>query len=275
MRLDPDAALDRLARARALGFEDRDLDLWARSAEWVRAHVVDRGSRADLAQAFARIPVIAETSGLDPAAARFLDEVVARRALRMLAAEELHLAGPRDVTRGELHLACGEFAAAHTALRALTPADRDARPQTWAALGDACWLLRDFDAVHECYVRALLLDARQLHQCRMRHEGLRDLLADLIRLFGLFAARERLLAEAWIQRELRIVPGRGLLDADRLDALDAQSAQPADEAARARRFSFLLFIDRTRDDGELQRREEMQALDPDLFARFVAVLPRS
>jgi hypothetical protein len=81
-----------------------------------------------------------------------------------------------------------------------------------------------------------------------------------------------LLAQAWTDGALAIPAANGWLEAVELDRLlAAHGAGPdAPPSRRFRRFSLLLYRDRSRRrDIDLQSREEMAALAPELFPRFV------
>jgi hypothetical protein len=124
-------------------------------------------------------------------------------------------------------------------------------------------------------VRALLLGAAQVDLFRRREDRLRLLLAELRASHEDACARELLFVHAWLRGILAVPANNGWLDAHAawLRAHTAIRAS-SDAAARARRFGLLIYLDRSRKPGncEAAEREEIQALDPDLFERFVAVL---
>ncbi|NOT30450.1 MAG: hypothetical protein HOP15_08390, partial [Planctomycetes bacterium] len=128
------------------------------------------------------------------------------------------------------------------------------------------------DEANAAYVRALLLSPREVDLFRLRHPRLVALQRELAGRHGEAAGRELLLVYAWLAGVLTIPPENGWLDPHLSRLHLAAAARPSSPPEqRARRFTLLFYLDRSRAPGHCDEaeREEMQALDPELFARVV------
>lgn len=209
---------------------------------------------------------------LPPAAAAFVDRTVARWWRRHGAGGPFLDAG-ETIHRGVLDLVLGDAAAARAHLSAsLQEARHGWRADLWGYLGDANLLEQRPDEANACYVRGLLLGAAEVDLVRIRLPSLAELHAVLCREHGEDGARELLPVHAWLGGVLAIPPGNGWLDG-RWARLLVRAAAGPDAAPRERwrRFALLLYLDRSAARGsvDLARREELAALDPVLFGRYM------
>lgn len=264
----------RFADARAVAAELAGLDALEEGLDWLERELggtspdVETAARAWLALSAARF---ART--LHRSAADLVDEALARFLLSRGPAREPFVDRDRRVPRGALHLALGRPHTAVEGLLELLPQVRE-RADLSGWLGDAC--LRDARAGYAQdaaanYVRALVLDPDAADCGRMAHEGLVECLERLAR--GGSAARARALwfAEAWIDGLLDVPPENDWIDDARVAALLASTAASTDRD-RARRFSLLLYRDRSRRLGTWNESEraEMEALEPESYGRYRA-----
>ncbi len=223
---------------------------------------------ASAAAAFLALPA----ADLPEGAAAFADQAIARFGLRV--GRGRFLDPEQRVPLAALRLVLRRTDGTRRELSRLL-AEAPDRPDLWGVHGDACLLDERADEANESYVRALLLGAARVDLFRLRENRLRLLLAELRAGNEDACSRELLFVHAWLRGILAVPANNGWLDAQtpRLRAHTAIRGTP-DPASRARRFALLLYLDRSRKPGdcEVAEREEMQALDPELFERFVAVL---
>lgn len=269
-RFELEDALRLVADARA---RDPGLDLeWLRVALlWLRRELGgERVSDELLALLFLTVPEACLRGELTAEAAARLDEVIARQGLAR--AEARAFLDPEGrVHRGALLLVLRRNAEAHALLREAVAAD-DGRADLWGGFAEASYTLERLDEANAAYVRALLLAAGEVDLLRLRHPRLLALQRELAALHGEACARELLLVHAWLAGVLTIPPENGWLDAhlSRLHLLAAVRATSPPEQ-RLRRFTLLFYRDRSQATGRYDEaeREEMQALDPELFERVL------
>jgi tetratricopeptide (TPR) repeat protein len=220
------------------------------------------------AEAFLELP----RAALPRPAAAFADKALARYGLRH--ARDGFLDRDERVLEGALLLVAGRFDAARHALsRALR--GRKERADLQGYLADACHLAERVDEANARYATALLLDAARVDVHRLRHKGLSELWAELRAVHADAEARELLFGEAWLRGLLHVPAENGWLETS-LARLRAETALTgtASAAGRARRFGFLLYLDRTGASGpvDMAVRDEMATLDAERLRRVVAVL---
>lgn len=266
LELERGLACVREARRRDPGLEN--LDEIEAAIAWLARELRGDTDPAALASAFLALP----RAGLGRGAADFADRALARFATRD--AGEGFLDAEERVPVGALRLVLGRTTQARAELAKLV-AGREDRADLWGWLGDASALVERPEEAAAAYVRALVLDAARADLFRIRSATLRSLLADLRAVHADEEARELLFTEAWLQGALDVPAGNGWLDAQvaRLRAATRATAD-APRPARLRRWSLLLYLDRSRARSacDLAEREEMQSLEPELFRRFMAVL---
>jgi len=231
----------------------------------------------NLAAAFRALPAAVSSRELARDAARFVDRSLARHAVLRADGGTVFLDAGETVHRGALHLVLDRSAAARAELRATLEAGHRGRADLWAYLGDACMLEERADEANAAYVRALVLSAADVDLYRIRAPRLAELHATLRATLPDAVARESLLTHAWLERVLAIPTENEWLDEGQVAAV---LAEPADAGApaerRQRRFARLVYADRSRAPGavDLEEREEMLALDAELFRRYVAACER-
>lgn len=275
------AALDEGDFERALALvsaaRERDpglvgLDMLASALTWSAGVLGGRRSDPDrLAEAWRALPEGRRRGALRGDSAAFIDQSLARQALRarppgpfLDAGETVHL--------GALHLVLGRAAAARELLLETLARGHRARADLWGTLGDACTLAERPEEASACYARALVIAASDVDLHRLRDERLMALFRALREGHPDSVARELLLPEAWLAGALEIPPGNGGIDAALARELLAATADPGPSPERRlRRFSLLLYRDRSREPGEanVDEREEMAELDAGLFGRFM------
>lgn len=257
-----DRALALVQRARALDARLVDGDELLEALHWLRARMADRsGGPGELLLAVAADAIAGR---IRPVAAAFVDTAVARFVAARAAAGPF-LDPAHRVPRAVTSLIAGDATGARTQLLDLLAGGAGVRAELWAYLGDANWRLERADDAVACYVRALLLDAARVDLWRTAHGALRATFLRLCAEQGEPAARDLLFAHAWLEGLLHIPAGNRWLEPRQLP--------PASAAEPARRFAQLLYLDRsaTRGDTDLERREEMAALLPALFERYMRV----
>lgn len=244
-----------------------NLDAIESALRWLRTTLGDGPADVErAAAAFLDLP----SAGLSPGAVSFTDSALARYGLRHATGAFLD-AGER-VHVGALRLVLGHCA---TARRALDLTIEEERADLWGYRGDACVRAERLEEANECYVRALILDASAIDLFRLRQPRLAELYAELLASHTDSCARELLLPNAWMRGLLHVPAGNEWLTGHvaRLRARTAVT-EAASDAERARRFTFLFYLDRSRPRGavSLDEREEMAELAPTLFRSVLAVL---
>lgn len=239
---------------------------------WLRRELgPERVSDELLALLFLTVPEACRSGEIAPEVAALIDTVIARQGLARTRSRRAFLDADERVHRGSLLLVLRRFHEAHALLGASLD-EHDARADLWAAFGEASSALERFDEANAAHVRALLLSARDVDLFRLRHERLRALHRELVLLHGEPCARELLLVHAWLTGALTIPPENGWLDRHLSRLHLAAALRPGSPPEqRRRRFSLLFYLDRSRAPGHYDEteREEMQALEPELFARVV------
>jgi hypothetical protein len=261
----------RQARARDPGLVG--LDRLEQGLVWLSELVGGEPPSAEvLARVFLALPRACERGGLSPSAAGFLDQTLARHALRRdRDRADVFLDRERRVHLGALHLICGHVAAARALLNETVAAGTRERADLWAYLGDAHRLDERGDDANACYVRALVLSAPDVDLFRSREPRLVEIHAQLAAAYPPDEARERLLVQAWIEGVLAIHPENEWLERRRLDTWAADTPAPAAPAReRLRAFARLLYLDQTRRAVDLDLRERMMSLDRALFLQYMA-----
>jgi hypothetical protein len=229
------------------------------------------GSDEDIARVVVAVQAGWQQGRVSHAVAGFIDETVGRFWGRSTARDVVFLDADQVVHRGLLDLLNKNAAAAERTLSASLLGAHGNRADLWGYLGDANLHLGRPDRANACWVRALLLGANHADFLRCKMERLVQLDQELRRVHPGPVARERVLSHAWLLHVLDIPPRNDWLDAhrERLDAETAASVS-AHAPARLRRFAYLLYLDRTQPSAvDVERREEMAALAPDLFHAFI------
>jgi len=225
-----------------------------------------------LAQLFLAVPGACQRGEIAREAAAIVDQALARRALRAEHEAAAFLDSTERVHRGALLLVLGRAGEAAAILRESVNAGHDGRADLWAYLGDACFLTERAEEANAAYVRALFLSARDADLFRIRQPRLAALYEELWREHPQDAARELVPIHAWLEGTLVIPPENGWLD-PHLSRLRLAAAVRTDSPLeqRLRRFALLLYEDRSRPRGEydVTEREEMRALPPELFERYM------
>lgn len=208
-------------------------------------------------------------------AAGFVDETIARYWRghgEPCASAAGFLDRDQRVHRGILDLVLGHAATARRQLASSLDSGLWQRADLWACLGDACLALERGVEANACYVRALLVSAAGVDLMRTRFDRIRQLHDELCRAHPEKCALELLLVEGWLQGAIEIPPENGWLDGhvSKLHAR-AQAGPGSAPEERYRRFALLLYLDRSEAPGhaDLPLREEMAALCPDLFERYM------
>lgn len=270
-RLDVSAGRAHLSEARSCAPDLAGLDALEQGVAWLGRALddgfanVESAARAWLALSGTRLE-----GGLDPTAVELVDRALSEYLLRNAPRGERFVDAARRVPRGALHLVLENFRNAYDELTALRPADlRRADLSAW--LADACLHHGVEDGVGPNYVRALVFDPDGVDYGRIAHRGLSELLRTALRTLPADAARAALLADAWIDGLLDVAPGDLWPGEAVVESLLAATGSTT-ERDRLRRFSLLLFRDRTRPPAMLEpdAREEMRNLSPDRFSRFLA-----
>lgn len=270
--LDAARGLARVSEARRRDPTLSNLDELEQALRWLGERVEGRAlDGATVAALFLAVP----GSGLGPGALAFLDRAVARYALRSTpSAHGAFVDRDRRLPRAALELALGRAPSARRELLPLVAAE-PARADLRGWLADACGREERPEEAAEHLACALLLDASAVDFARHGDARLRALHAELCAARPPTEARELLLVHAWIRGLLAIPPQNGWISTE-LARLRARSTtgDPTAPLRRARRFTLLMFLDRSRRPGDYDpdERTEMQTLDPRLFASYLAVV---
>jgi hypothetical protein len=214
------------------------------------------------------------------AAIRFLREWIAQRLL----AGEFTATGfcPRAgsyLHRGVCHLVLGHWQDAYENLLNLVSDHADcALPVHWAYFADAAQALRRRQEANLAYALALLADPQSVDDLTLAQPELRGTLQRLR-----FKNERESLArawwpfEAWREQVLQIPRGHTFL----LKVLQQQrsvlgSTLMLEREHRLRQFCLCLYIDQANlhDQINFNARAEMQALEPELFAAYLAEIAR-
>jgi len=272
--LDIDAGLACVREARRRDPTLPNLDALDAALIWLRSVIGSEPARAEsAAAAFLALPA----SDLSVQASGFVDLAVARFGLRC--ADGDFLDAERRVPEAALRLVLGQFEAARRGLARLLDrtADRDGhdrRADLWGWRADACFACDRPEEAGAAWVRALLLDPDRIDLFRTRAPRWRTLFAELRVDRAEAEARALLFPHAWLRGLVEVPVDNDWLDAH-LPRLRAATrvATDAPRADRLLRFALLLYEDRSRPGPpDIAQREEMQALEPELFQQVVAVL---
>jgi hypothetical protein len=259
-------------RARKGGAGLPDLDALEEALRWLAPRLQPGPPAQRLGAVLLAVAGEGLRGGLSRTAAAFVDEGAAHFAVHHAGDDQPFLDPEQQVPRALAQLLLGDAAGARRALFSALDQGHRERGDLWGWLGDACVLDHRADESGPCYARALLFAPERVDLWRIREPRLAACHAALRLQHAEAAARALLLAQAWIDGALAIPAANGWLENVELDRLlAAHGAGPdAPPPRRFRRFSLLLYRDRSRrGDIDLQSREEMAALAPELFPRFV------
>lgn len=273
-RLDHEGALRLVEEARAQDPDLVNLGSLHEALLWLR-HELGGESVSDeiLALLFVTVPEACRNGQLSVEAATLVDEVIARQGLARAGARAF-LDPDETVHRGALLLVLRRAGEAHALLRETLGTD-DGRGDLWAAFAEASHSLERLDEANAGYVRALLLCPRAVEPFRLRNGRLVELHRQLVESHGAASAFGLLLVHACLAGALTIPSENGWLDRH-LSRLHLAAAVRPDSPPeqRLRRFSWLFYLDQSRAAGHYDQaeREEMQALDPELFGRVLPII---
>ena len=211
---------------------------------------------------------------------KFLREWIARRQLAgeftaagfcSKAAEYLH--------RGVCHLVLSHWQAAHQdLLNLVTDHQETVLPLHWAYFADAAHALHRWQEASLGYALALLADPHAVDDLTLAQPELHGILQRLrFKNDRESLARAWWPFEAWRERVLQIPHGRTFLFSN----LQKQrsllgSTLMLEREQRLRQFCLCLYVDQANlhDQINFNAREEMQALEPELFAIYLAEIAR-
>ncbi|MBZ0150817.1 MAG: tetratricopeptide repeat protein [Planctomycetes bacterium] len=267
--LDVEGALALVRRARRIDPRLVDLDGLEEALVWLLPRLA--GGAADLALADALQAVVAEglAGRLGSVAAMFVDSAIARHLCQRQRPSGSFIDDACRVPAALVDLILGSAAVARMSLADAIRDGRGNRADLWGYLGDACHIEQRHVEAEGCYARALLLDPDAVDAWRLRDRRLGACLGDLEGRHGA-DARGLWFAAAWIDGILDIPVGNNWLTPNQIAI--RQDGTGSTTAAACRRFSLLLYFDRSARPGttDMSRREEMAELLPEWFARFMA-----
>lgn len=256
-------------RARAAQPNLVNLDIIEAACEFLRGNLADEPDPDRCAATLLAVSRDAEAGRLGEEVGHFVDQVLGRYLARM-DREGPFVDGTGRMPWARVLLIVGRPDDAHRSLVELVA--RHPRADLWWALGDAARLVDRAAEANAAFVRALVFDPQAVDCFRLQHVALRRCYQQLRARHDPSSARELLLPSAWIDGVLEIAPGNRWVEAaTNADQGLTGSSEVPPQARSMRRFARLLFADRTAgsDNVDIARREEMAALAPDLFVRYV------
>jgi len=261
-RFEINSARAQIASAAQASDERTSFREMAAAVDWLEAMGLSETSGVEaLCAALWDTPEWERAGELAPGAAGKVLDALARRIVACSRGAELNCAA-----RARAHLLLGAFDAARRALDGVSASARfDAR--TWAARADV-WAQEGHPDARVCYGRALALDPRAVEPRWFVDVALRERFEQLCRASGFERAREQVLAEAWLARELELPedePEFGLEVRRRRVELESRD----DAKTPNERLFALLLAEDLACGADIERRERMQALDAGLFARVL------
>jgi tetratricopeptide (TPR) repeat protein len=270
--LDTGQALALVRRAMAIDARLVDIQPLERALTWLHRHQDGTSGAARAAALLTGVRAAVAAGELDAVAAHFADEGIVR-SLGIHRPGADFLDAERTVPWALLDLIENRGTAAREALSDLLAdaAHRDSA-RLWAWLGDACRLLGRNDEAETAYGKALLLHPEAIDWWRLRHLDLAACWQRTRALAGSRAAGRAFVA-AWLEGLITVPPDNSWFTADDIAALtDAAEGTPAANGGDEARFAILLYLDRTtaRHPVDVDRRDRMATLHPELFAQFVA-----
>ena len=274
-------ALDCLAQAKAIDPYLANLDLLITICEFARG----AGARPEMSvltaveiwhaagQAFRH-------AELQPPAVRQLRQSLAQRLLSgEFTATGFCTAEEKVLHRGVCHLYLEQWQQAHRdLLNLVTEQSHLALPVHWGYLGDSAHALHRGRDLNLAYLRLLFSDPHAFDPITFRHEELLRILRHLEEETGDDSlARALWPIHAWFQGIIEIPPGNQYLLA-RVQTLKSKSgsASVTSREERLSHFSLCLYLDQSRlyHLVDFSVREEMKALEPELFSEYLAEVAR-
>ncbi|MDZ7266788.1 MAG: hypothetical protein ONB48_06610 [candidate division KSB1 bacterium] len=258
-----------------------DLDLLAAVCQFARyANAHPRMSAQEAAAVWHAASLALQAGSLGAVAVRLLRQLLARRLLQGRFTATLFCAGGEKILhRGVCHLVLGQWQEAHRDLLDLVAVHPGlALPVHWGYLGDAAHALKLWKDANLAYLRLLFSDPHQADVLTLQHPGLRNMLTRLLQETGEETeARGRWPFYAWWEDVIHIPAGGKFLL-----PLVAQARSVLggtlllERKAVLQQFMLCLYVDQ----AQLQERIsfdvrlEMQRLDADLFAGYLAEVRR-
>lgn len=217
---------------------------------------------------------------LPAAAAMQMRQLLARRLLTGRFTETLFAgAAEKILHRGVCHLALAHWQEAHRDLLDLATAHPDlARAVHWGYLGDAAYALKRWKDANLAYIRLLFTEAYEVDLLSLQHVNLRKILNrlslendDEVSLKGLWPFY------AWRDNAIEIPAGNTFLLALAKRSRSLLGGKLMLERKDAlQQFMLCLYIDQSQLQKEIafDVRVEMQGLEPELFAEYLAEVER-
>lgn len=276
-----DQAWSSLEVAREIDPYLADLDILAASCSFARyagAHAKMPATK--VAELWHLINEAYGAGSLAAAAALQLRQVLARRLLAGRFTETLFAgAAEKNLHRGVCHLVLAHWQEAHRDLLDLATAHPElARPVHWGYLGDAAYALKRWKDANLAYLRLLFTEAQEADLLSLQHVSLRQILNrlslendDEVSTKGLWPFY------AWRDNVIEIPAGNTFLFALAKRSRSMLGGKLMLERKDAlQQFMLCLYIDQSQLQKEIafDVRAEMQGLEPELFAEYLAEVER-
>lgn len=276
-----DQAWESLAIAKEIDPYLADLDLLAVICQFARYQNAHAGmSAAEAAGVWHAAGEAAQAGSLSPVAMRQLRQLLAQRLLKGRFTATLFCGGKEKILhRGVCHLALAHWQEAYRDLLDLVTTHRElAQPVHWGYLGDAAHALKLWKDANLAYLRLLFTNPHQADVLMLHHSGLRDILFRLRNETGdETEARGLWPFLAWQENAIEIpTSGKLLLPIVTHARSVLGGTLMLERKAALQQFMLCLFADQAQLQGQISFdvRIEMQELDADLFAAYLAEVNR-
>lgn len=276
-----DQAWDSLEVAREIDPYLADLDVLAAICQFARYAGAHAKMPATKVSELWHLTNEAYHAGSLPAAtAMQVRQLLARRLLGGRFTETLFVSATEKILhRGVCHLVLAQWQEAHRDLLDLVTAHPGlARPAHWGYFGDAAYALKRWKDANLAYIRLLFTDAHEADLLSLQHVNLRQILRrlslendDEVTMKGLWPFY------AWRDNVIEIPAGNTFLLALAKRSRSMLGGKLMLERKDAlQQFMLCLYIDQSQLQKEIafDVRAEMQGLEPELFAEYLAEVER-
>lgn len=236
-------------------------------------------AQADLGENLAtlwwRIPNAVIAKQLTCKQAQLTDQYITKIAIKKIRAEEQFIDEKKKLPWGALFIVDKEYTRARKLLMQTIECHPRERADLWCYYADACYLLGRHREARAAYVKAMLINSRDMDFFRLRNENFRDIYEKLLLLYPREQAQAMFLFQLWMSEVLEL-PDFQVAQIEALIGRE-KAMSTAGQAVPDRLHHFCLCFVLAQElsgDEKYLYREKMQQLAPELFDRYINRLKR-
>jgi len=238
-----------------------------------RFHNKWKGTAEALAAIFLDLPEAVRKKRLLLRQAEMVEQFMAQMAMRQVKRNKPFVDRGQVLHWGYCFMVIRQFEQAEKIFKESLSALTNQRADIWGYYADLCYLLNDQRQAHSAYIRSLLIDPQAIDLFRIKFSALKHLYLELLEQHSEAEARGLLLFEGWCRNVFSFLPtGRALHPQTASLQSMLQKVTVKNKAARLQKFSLHFYFDQLHREVDPDNREKMQALEKELFQRYLHIL---